>query len=212
GEGGVGGLGFAGEGKTLVWGSFDRTALVWDLTKKLPAAEKAPARALTKAQLQKHWDTLGKADAINAYQAINTMVRHPKETVAFLKEQLQPVTAEDVKKLKQLVNDLDSNKFKVREKATEELEKLGESVEPLRTHALTLKPTLEMRKRLEKLLDRMNGPVTSAARLRVLRAVEVLEHVGNQEAQQLLESYSKGAAGIELTLEATAALERLGKR
>jgi hypothetical protein len=66
-----------------------------------------------------------------------------------------------------------------------------------------------MRKRVERLLNRLDSPVTSPDRLRVLRAVELLEHLDTKESRQLLESYAKGAPGAGLTLEAQAALERL---
>ena len=47
--------------------------------------------------------------------------------------------------------------------------------------------------------------------LRSLRALEVLEHAGTTEAQQLLETLAKGADGAQLTREAQAALQRLTK-
>jgi hypothetical protein len=47
--------------------------------------------------------------------------------------------------------------------------------------------------------------------LRLLRAVEALEHVGTPEARQLLEALSRGAREARLTREAQASLRRLAK-
>jgi RNA polymerase sigma factor (sigma-70 family) len=209
-EGGVCSLAFARDGKTLASGSFDGTALVWSLAGKVPA-ERPAGKGLTQKQVQDCWEALGKPDGIKAFQAINKMVLAPRESIAYVKDHLKPVSADDVeqKRLNLLVANLDSDRFKTREAASEELEKLGETVEPLLSQALAKKPTLEMRKRLERLLNKLDSPVTSAQRLRVLRAVEVLEHLATKESRQLLESYAKGAPGAGLTVEAQASLERL---
>lgn len=61
---------------------------------------------------------------------------------------------------------------------------------------------------LKKLRASLPGP----DRLREVRAVEALEHVGGAEARRLLEALAKGAPAARLTREARAALERLEKR
>jgi hypothetical protein len=49
----------------------------------------------------------------------------------------------------------------------------------------------------------------SPEQLRVLRAVEVLEHAGTAEARQALESLARGASDAWVGGEAKAALDRL---
>ena len=73
----------------------------------------------------------------------------------------------------QLVADLDSKRFSVRQKATEELEKLGELAEADLCHALNRKPSLEMTRRLEGLLARLKK--RSPESLRKQRAITLLE-------------------------------------
>jgi hypothetical protein len=73
------------------------------------------------------------------------------------------------------------------------------------------KLTLEMRQRLEQLLRKVE-PSRSPDRLREVRAIEVLEHIGTSEAEQLLQTLAKGAPEARLTQEAKASLERLVKR
>ena len=82
-----------------------------------------------------------------------------------------------------LVADLDRDTFAVREKASQELEKLGESVVGALRAKLADRPALELRQRLERLLDKFDGKGLSAEQLRAVRAVQVLEHMGTAEAK-----------------------------
>src|SRR5437763_1530012 len=75
--------------------------------------------------------------------------------------------------------------------------------------AITSRPSLEVRRRVEELLARLEGATPSAEGVRTLRAVEALEHIGTREARQVLETLAKGAPETRLTREVKAALERL---
>jgi hypothetical protein len=70
-------------------------------------------------------------------------------------------------------------------------------------------PSLEVRQRVEKLLNKLLGPTTVPEQLRVLRTVEILEYLGGNEAKRLLQVYAAGAPGARLTQDAGAALTRL---
>lgn len=73
----------------------------------------------------------------------------------------------DEARVKQWIADLGSDQFEVRKKATEELEKLGEAIEPALKKAQENKSTLEVSKRLDQLLqkiarerlERQQGPI-----------------------------------------------------
>jgi hypothetical protein len=98
----------------------------------------------------------------------------------------------------------------VRQGATQELEKLGEAAEVALRTALTQKPALEPRRRIESLLEKLRTP--SGDQLRQLRAIQVLEYAATPEARRLLETLAKGAEGGPLTREAQASCQRLSKR
>jgi hypothetical protein len=200
---------FSADGKTLLSGSLDTTALLWDVaavTCRKPAKVAAP----TSLQLEQLWADLLSADAAKAYRAIGTLAATPEQTVPFLKQRLRPVPATDPKRLSRLLADLDSDHFAVRQKATKELEGLAEQAELALRQKLTEKIPLEMRKRLEQLLAKLEVP--AGEQLRVLRAIEVLEHIATKEAKQLLSTLAEGASASRLTQDARAALGRLKGR
>jgi len=78
--------------------------------------------------------------------------------------------------------------------------------------ALADNPTLELRQRVHRALDRLRGPVTRPEVLRPLRSVAVLEDIGTPAARKLLETVASGAPAARLTREAQASLNRLKRR
>ncbi len=170
------------------------------------------AEPLTPERLKALWEDLAGKDAAKAYRAIWAMVDDPGQSVPFLKERLRAVPTPDAKRLKQLVADLDHSRFTEREKAMVELEKLGALAGPVLKNALDANPSLEMRRRIEKLLEKITGFTLSPEELRVWRALEVLEHVGNPAARQVLQTLADGAPGSWQAEEARLALNRLKRR
>jgi len=125
-----------------------------------------------------------------------------------LKDRVPPAADIDAKKVEQWIHDLDRGNYKDRAVAAKELEKLGELAVPALQKALTSNPPLEMRRRLETLLDEFTGSNLAPEQIRTVRAIEVLEKIGSAEARQMLERLAKGAAGSLTTRHAQAALER----
>jgi hypothetical protein len=201
---------FSADGKLLASGSRDTTALVWDLTGKLQ--RERPAARLSATQLDSLWAHLAGSDAAHAYRAIWSLAAVPQQAVPFLDQRLRPLAPVAAQQLAQLIADLDSDRFTVRQRATEELERLAELAEPVLRKALAGEPSPEMRRRVGRLLQQLGWPVKSPERLRALRAVEGLEHIGTTEARRLLEKLAQGAPEAGLTREAKASLERLAKR
>src|SRR5262249_35715073 len=207
-QGPVGALAFSPDGTRVVSGSVDTTALVWDLT--AAHASEPSAAPLTARELQALWTDLGGADARQAYRAIQILSRSA-QAVALFKENLRPVAPIDPKQQARLLADLDSNRFAVRRKAAEELEGLGEAAAAGLRQLLANPPSPEARLRAEQILDKLDRKA-GTARLRMVRAVEVLERLDTAEARELLRSLAKGVAHACQTEEATSALERLARR
>jgi hypothetical protein len=198
---------FSPDGRFVLTASSDATVLVWDLGVQ---SEQKP-RELTRKALASLWDDLGNADAARADRAIWTLVAAGQQAVPFLRKNLPPAPAPHAD-WRAWVKDLDSEQFGVREKASRALEALGERAYPLLQKTLTDAPSLEVRKRIERLLGRLNYPLKSPKTIRELRAVEVLEHIGTAQARQVLQKLSLGAPGSRLTDAAMASLERLARR
>ena len=87
------------------------------------------------------------------------------------------------------------------------MEELGEIAKPALTKALAGDPSREARKQMEELLDALDRSL-AGDRLRMLRAVEVLEMLGSPEARGVLKRLAGGAPEAFLTRQAKAALER----
>lgn len=138
----------------------------------------------------------------------------PNITIPFLRKHLQPALVVGADRLARLIADLDSDEFAVREKATAELEKLGERALPAYRKALADKPSLESRRRLEELQTKSQADWSnvSGERLRSLRAIEALEFAGTKEACEVLAQLAAGAEGTRQTEEGKAARQRLANR
>jgi RNA polymerase sigma factor (sigma-70 family) len=203
-------LSFSPDGKTLAAGGGDGTVLLWDLTSraeaKSPSETPSPPILLPK-DLERLWDDLA-GDSPRAYRAIVALAAAPEKAVPFLGHQLRPATV-DAKKVARLIADLDHEQFAVREKAASELEEMTDVAEADLRETLQGKPSLEVRRRIENLLEKQEKGAIPAEQLRRLRAVEVLERVDSSAAREVLSAVAQGVSTARLTREAKASLERL---
>ncbi len=197
---------FAPDGRTLATANADTTVTVWDVA-SLPSPLPAPAQ-LSQGQLKRRWADLAGADAAGAYVALRTLVLVPRQSLPLLGRSLRPVPRADGARVVRLLADLDSEKFPVRERATEELARLGEAASAA-LRAAGGRGSAEMRRRVAELVERLESRADSPDALREARAVEVLEWLGDQEARRILGVLAGGAEGARLTGEARAALRRL---
>jgi WD40 repeat protein len=200
-RGAVESLTFSRDGRLLISGSQDSTALVWDLIGPAASDEK----------LDQCWVDLAGKQADRAYQAMQKLMRTPNQAVAELGKHLRPIPNVDAAEVARLIADLDSEQFTVRQKARDALAQLGERAEPSLREAAKGELSLEARKRVEELLDSIKAGMMKPQSLRQVRAVEVLEQIGSDDARDMLKTLAKGMPTARLTREANAALERLAK-
>jgi hypothetical protein len=171
-----------------------------------------PPAELTATQIERLWNDLAEGDASRAARAMRLLAALPQQTVPLLHKRLQPVRPADEARIARLIDDLDSDEFAVRDRAAGELEKLGEQAAPAMEKVLETKVSLEVRKRVERLLARLDEQDMPSDRLQAIRAIKVLEYLGTAEAQRLLKRLAAGAPGALPTEEAKASLQRLAKR
>jgi WD40 repeat protein len=197
-------LAFTTDGSRLVTGHYDSTILVWDVA---TATRREPAPGATDAQLDSWWTALAGDDAPKAYSAVWGLAGVPDQAVPLVKSRLKPGDV-PVERIRQLLADLDSPRFAVREAAVRDLTGLGELAEPALRHALTAGPTLEQRPLIQALLERV-GEARSPESRQTVRGVWALERAGTPEAVRALEALAGGAPELRLTQEARNALSRL---
>src|SRR5262249_7281322 len=144
---------FPSDGKTLITCAEDKATKLWDYTPRQPA----PLQDAAAKELEACWENLAGDDATRAGQAIWGLAT--SKSAAFLTKHLKPATPEEVKdleRMQRLVRELDSDTFEVREKASEELEKLGRGAEKVLRSALEGgKLAAEARRRAQDLLDKI---------------------------------------------------------
>ena len=137
------------------------------------------------------------------------LVASGDRAVAFLEKKLQSTKPPDISRIKRLITELDHEQFDVREAAVRELEKLGESAEPAVRMALAGKPSVEAKRRLEGVLNRLESIRLSPETVQLIRAVEALESIGDLESQRVLKKLAAGPPEWRLTQGARAAVRRL---
>jgi hypothetical protein len=208
-QGRIEALSFSEDGTRLASAGENTTTLVWDVSAAahpLPT----PMQELSTRQCEGLWSDLASADAANAFKAMKALLAAPDQAVPFFSRHLRPIVAVDEKRVTQLLGDLDADAFAVRQKATKELEEMGEAVEPFLRQAIQGTPSIELRRRVEALLEKLSE--ASTERLRKLRAVEVLEWINTRHSRQLLNDLAQGAPDAWLTREAKTSLIRCGNR
>ena len=191
-------LSFSGNSHRLASASHDSTVLIWDLA------------AGTKNESADPWADLGNAEATTAYAAMYRLADTADDvTLPLLRKHLKPIPAADIERLRQSIADLNSDQFRVRDKAFKELADLGADAGPALQTAMTKKPSAEAANRIEQLLAKLAGPPSSGTALRNWRALAVLEMKATPGAIAFLKELSAGDADGWLTLEAKASLRRV---
>jgi hypothetical protein len=114
----------------------------------------APIHAQTATNLDSRWADLASGDEGKATRALLALAATPKETTAYLKDNLMPVKA-DPKRVAQLIKQLDSSNFVVRQKAMNELEYFGKYIKAELEAGIKEGATVEAKMRMQQLIEKM---------------------------------------------------------
>jgi WD40 repeat protein len=188
-------------GRFLATGGANTTVLVWEL----PALPRPAAGPLDKDAL---WRDLEDGNAAKGFKAMTTLLQSPDGGVGLIQERFKARPAADPKLLARLLVGLGNDAYEVREKAEEGLAALGVSAEDILFRGAKSRSP-EVRRRCENLLRRLNAGGLAPERLRLVRAIEVLEQSSNPAARDLLRRLAKGKFDRLVDLELKYALERL---
>jgi RNA polymerase sigma factor (sigma-70 family) len=187
-------------GGQLLSGSLDTTALAWDMR---------PPRIADSVSLESAWNALAAREAGEPFRSEGRLLSAPADAVKYFAERVKPVEALDPKRVQRLLADLDSDEFAVREAASDALGGLDQQAIPYLESTLKSTESAEVRERVQRILERRWGAAIPLEQLRQVRAVVVLERIGDGESKNLLKKWAGGPAGALLTMEAAAALKRL---
>jgi WD40 repeat protein len=203
-------IAFSQDGRFLASAHPDTTVLIWNLdAMPQPLTSPGPLSAKELAQL---WEDLSAADAERGHRAIRLFSANPAQALPFLRERLKPVPPVVPEQVAKLIADLDSDQFRIRKHAMDELAPWDEAILDDMQKALQRKLPVESRRRLEQFLKELTEPILSSERLRTRRAIETLEQIATPEARTLLRVIAAGETGARRTKEAKMALKCLDKR
>lgn len=184
-----------------------RQVLLWDLEPLVP--KQSP----TEADLEKAVDRLLLQNARQGRDAMATLIAAGDRSIVLLARHLKPVDQplEADQTIQRLIQDLDSDDFFTREKASKEIIVLGPSVVSALKTELEKPRSLEVARRIEALLKQLNSPLKkfSGESLRRIRAIEVLEKIGTSRAEDVLKRTAKGPASSREANDARFALKRI---
>jgi hypothetical protein len=186
------------------------TLLALQLCGRLEAPPADASRKLKEGEAAACWDDLGSGEIVQARRAMLLLAAAPAQAMLLLRVWLKLPPQPDAKRLARLIADLNEDVFDTREAASRELAEMADAAEPALRQALKNAASVEHRRRLEKLLEPFERD--SPARLRQLRAVQVLELAGTPEARELLQAIAERPGGTALTQAAKESLERLAQR
>jgi hypothetical protein len=196
---GVSTLTFAPGGQ-LLSGSPDTTVLAWDTQ---------PPRVADSVSLDSAWNALAAREAGESFRTEGRFLSAPADTARYFAERIKPAEALDPRRVRRLLADLDSDEFNVREAASDALGGLDEQAIPYLESTLKSTESEEVRKRVTGILERRRGAAMPSEQLRQVRAVAVLERIGDGGSKNLLKKWAGGPGGELLTMESATALQRL---
>jgi WD40 repeat protein len=193
------------DGKQILSYSLDGQLFTW---RARPASEWKPkAGELTEEGLDELWGVLRGDDPLDLFGCVQTLAAHPAQTVPFLRKRVTPAPKGDAERIERLVADMKGN-YNTRRKAVNQLRKIGAAALPALQKSQEMGGYDELSQRLMFELGNLAPPTNT---VRAVRAVRILERIGNPVALKFLKELADGAAESPVTSAAKSAVERLGK-
>jgi hypothetical protein len=203
------GLAFEPRGRLVVTAGTLARIILWDPTGL--KGEHGKERPLDVTDLDRRRQNLT-MEPDQAWEAIWRLSATPKQALPLFEKYLKPAEQVDTKRIEQLVAELGTDRFRTRDAAGKELERLGDlAAGPLKRGLKNAEP-LDHRRRIERLLAHIDSLALSTDTLRQLRMVEALEVMATPEARKLLEKLASGNPDARLTREAKQTLARLKQK
>jgi len=194
------------DGKALHSYSMDGQFFVWRLDTGREWTPKAGP--LPDGALDALWDTLRSDDALDLFGCQEALAAVPAVSVPFLRKYLSPAPKAETERIEHLVGELQKGDYNARKKAVVELRKIGAAAAPALLRSQERGGFDQLTQRLMFEFQNLAPPPEQK---RAVRALGVLERIDNADARKLLEELAGGAAESPLTVDAKAALDRLGK-
>lgn len=191
-----------------------RTVADLDVATDVALGRVKPAKPMTGAEREAHWNDLLGADRVKAAAAIRALLASAPDHVAFIGEQLHKRVPDKelATRLRRLVADLDADAFDVRDAATDALVKIGDPAAEAVRALLSGPANDEEAYRARLILRKIGGgkaPVSAAGYS--ARFVRVLERAGTAKARELLGRLAAGEYGFDAVTDAKSAIARLPK-
>ena len=158
-------------------------------------------------RLEQFWQDLQANDPHRAYLAIEALVQSPDQAIGLLRRKPHPVSTD--KKFKQWIDELNSNRFQVRESAMKELTNSAELAEAAMRQALAKPLSAEVQRRVTQLLDKLPTAAPHPTTLATIRSLELLEIINTPEALHFIEEIRRVAGDPIRKREAEQTLNRL---
>jgi WD40 repeat protein len=209
----VTGVAFVNDGRSVFSAGSDSVAYHWDVP-GLANNGKLPDLTLPAQALEEAWTTLLTEETSRGHEMMWKCIASAKQAVPYLTKE-KKLYLLDPERVKKLFRDLDSGHYPTRTAAMTELSGYGRWMEGRYEAAMANPPSVEYKRRVEILKEKLNAtnsPSLAQERLRMRRIMLMCEQAGGADAVAALKQIAERGPEEEIREEAQASLERMGSR
>ena len=203
-QGGIHEAVFSPDGRTVTTLGWDTTIVVWDWARACLSPRNRPVN------IERAWAQLAEPGADKAFAAMRFLEASPQAALNLLERELKPYTQEDEQNLNRWIEQVNHDRYAVRDRATRALVNEGRAARPILEAKLTRKLPPETENRIQGILRATDQGQLSLEELRQRRAIQVLEWLNTPASRALLLKLSLGGPKASRTVEAQGTVIRLG--